>query len=79
MCAPSSNTWPLIEAHRFGEVWLLLEPSTAAELASEESSRPELRPVLLAEAVPRLRGRSEEMPCATLEVLVTFPTPRMIQ
>jgi len=56
---PSPNTWPLIRSPRFGEVWLKLEPSVAAEPS-------------------RLRGRSEEMVCATIAVLATFPAARVM-
>jgi len=40
---------------------------------------PNVRGLLLAEDVTRLRGRSEEMIRATLAVLSTFPSARLIQ
>jgi len=36
------------------------------------------RPVLLADDVTRLRGRSEEMVRATIAVLATFPAARVV-
>lgn len=69
----------LIRSPRFGEVWVALEPGMAPELVAEEAARAEPRPVLLAEDVAKLRGKSEEMIRATLAVLGTFPGARLIQ
>jgi hypothetical protein len=69
----------LIRSPRFGEVWMVLEPSIAPEIVAEESGRAEPRPVLLAKDVARLRGKSDEMIRATLAVLATFPDARLIQ
>jgi hypothetical protein len=69
----------LIRSPRFGEVWVVLEPSMAPELAAEEAGRAEPRPVLLAEDVARLRLKSAEMIRAALTVLATFPGARLIQ
>jgi hypothetical protein len=69
----------LVRSPRFGEVWVVLEPSMAPELAAEEAGRVEPRPVLLAEDVAHLRGKSDQMVRAALAVLAVFPGARLIQ
>jgi hypothetical protein len=69
----------LIRSPRFGEVWVVLEPSMATELIAEEAGRGEPRPVLLAEDLARLVGRPDEMIRAALAVLATFPGARVTQ
>lgn len=67
----------LIRSNRFGEVWLALDPCMAPDLEAEESGRSEPRPVLLAEDLTRLHGRSDEAIAASLEVLRAFPGARI--
>ena len=69
----------LIRSPRFGEVWLVLEPSMLTEFVAEESSRGDLRPALLAEHVAKLRGKSDEMIRAALRTFATFPSARLTQ
>jgi hypothetical protein len=71
----------LLRSPRFGEaeVWVVLEPSMAPELLAEEAGRSEPRPVLLAEDVAKLRGKSDEMIRASLRVLAVFPSARLVQ
>jgi hypothetical protein len=69
----------LVRSPRFGEVWMVLEPSMATELTADEAGCVEPRPVLLAEDVAHLRGKSEEMVRAALAVLAVFPSARLIQ
>jgi hypothetical protein len=69
----------LIRSPRFGEVWVVLDPCALPELEAEETARPEPRPILLAEDVARLRGKSETAIRAALEVARAFPGSRVVQ
>ena len=68
----------LIDSPRFGEVWIALDPCMAAELVAEEDASEEPRPVLLAEDVARLRGKSQAEIASSLEVLRRFPGARVV-
>jgi len=67
----------LVRSPRYGEVWLALGQNAAEELAAEETARKTRRPVLLAEDVARLAGKSEAVITAALEVARTFPGARI--
>jgi hypothetical protein len=58
---------------QFGEVWVVLEGRLLAELRAEEQERPDPRPVLRADQVLRLRGKSEAAIRAVLDTLAVFP------
>lgn len=59
----------------YGDVWLALDPGTAAALAAEAPGVP----VLSQEDVVRLRSQSPEMVLAVLGVMAAFPGARMVQ
>ena len=69
----------LLRSPRYGEVWLALDACAVPELRVAEQARETPRPVLLAEDVARLRGRSPEAVQAVLRVAAAFPGARVIQ
>jgi hypothetical protein len=69
----------LLRSPRFGEVWVALEPTMAPQLAAEEAGRGEPRPVLLAEDLVKLRGKSDETIRAALATIAVFPSARLVQ
>ena len=69
----------LIQSPRFGPVWIALAPGVADELRAEEAQRSEPRPVLLADDITALRGKSEAAVRATLGVARAFPGARVVQ
>jgi hypothetical protein len=69
----------LIRSARFGEMWLALDSRMAEQLAAEEVQRPDPRPVLMAEDVPRLRGKPGIAILAALEIARALPGWRVIQ
>jgi hypothetical protein len=68
----------LIRSPRYGELWLVLDPCALPDLEAEEAARAEPRPVLLAEDVVRLRGKSEAAIRAALDVARVFPGSRVL-
>jgi len=68
----------LIDSPRFGEVWIALDPCMVDELVAEEDANEEPRPVLLAEDVAQLRGKSQAEIASSLEVLRRFPGARVV-
>jgi hypothetical protein len=68
-----------IHSRRFGEVWVALSESTAAELQAEEAGRPETRPVLTPADVAHLLGKPAAAIRAVLEVARVFPGARVVQ
>jgi hypothetical protein len=68
-----------LRSPKYGDVWVVLEPSMALELVAEEAAQEDPCPVLLAEDVVKLRGKSEEMIHASLAVLAVFSGARLIQ
>lgn len=69
----------LMRSRLFGELWLALDPCALPELEAEESERPDPRPVLTADDVLRLRGKSDEAIQFTLEVCRAIPGARVLQ
>lgn len=69
----------VIDSKRYGEVWLVLDPRMVDELAAEEATRSNPRPILRAEDVVRFKGRPEGAVQAALDVLRVFPGTRVIQ
>ena len=69
----------LIESPRFGPVWIALTPGMADELRAEEAQRSEPRPVLLADDLAKLRGKSEAAVRTALEVARVFGPARVVQ
>ncbi len=67
------------QSARYGDVWVALDPCIVSELQAEEQVRETPRPVLLAEDVARLRGKSPEAIQAVLRAAVVFPGARLIQ
>ena len=68
----------LIDSPRFGEVWVALDPCMLADLVAEEDANEEPRPVLLAEDLTQLRGKSQAEIASSLEVLRRFPGARVV-
>lgn len=68
----------LIRSPVYGEVWIALDRCMVLELAAEEKTRPDPRPVLVAEDLVRLRGRSEQTIRAELEIARAFPGARVV-
>jgi hypothetical protein len=62
-----------------GELWVCLDPCALPRLVAEEAALEVPRPVLLAEDVARLRGKSDEAIQGALEVIRSFPGGRVLQ
>ena len=69
----------LVDSHRFGQVWIALDPCLVPDLHAEEQARGVPRPVLLVEDVARLRGKPERAVRAVLQAAAVFPGVRVVQ
>ena len=64
----------LIRSRRYGcEVWVALDRDAAGKLEADEAQRADTRPVLFADDVARLRGKSEGAVRGALEVARALP------
>jgi hypothetical protein len=67
-----------IRTKKFGAIWLALDQATADELRAEEQQREHPRPVLMADDVAHLEGKSDKAIRGALEVIRAFPGARIL-